>query len=169
MFTVHRANVGITVPKRTTNSTRKVSSGFLLMQFSCSNSQWKWAHFFLNFEGFLEWTSVRKIIYFRPRALLFWKFHFLNWCSGYSLSMMYFFYIFNWRLGTFLDAWKQSMILSIVRHYFVHFKNAHVDEKNTNSSIGKAQNKGIWSLSHFHPHAYLPRQKFQLMGQEQLP
>ena len=60
---------------------------------------------------------------------------------------MYFFYIFNWRLGTFLDAWKRSMILSIVRRYFVHFKNAHIEEKTQTAVLERLR---IKEFDHYH-------------------
>ena len=60
---------------------------------------------------------------------------------------MYFFYIFNWRLGTFLDAWKRSMILSIVQRYFVHFKNAHIEEKTQTAVLERLR---IKEFDHYH-------------------
>ena len=99
--------------------------------------------FFLKFWGVPQVDQCSKNNIFRPRALLFWKFRFLNWCSGYSLSTMYFFYIFNWRLGTFLDAWKRSMILSIVRRYFVHFKNAHIEEKTQTAVLERLRIRNL--------------------------
>ena len=59
---------------------------------------------------------------------------------------MYFF-IFLIDVGTFLDAWKRSMILSIVRGYFVHFKNAHIEEKTQTAVLERLR---IKEFDHYH-------------------
>ena len=125
--------------------------------------------FFLKFWGVPRVDQCSKYYIFQAKSTSILKVSF----SKLMFRLLPIYHVFF--LHFLLTSWHFSRCLKTEHDFvdcatlFCPFYECTYWGKNTNSSIGKAQNEGIWSLSHFHPHTYLLRQNFQLMGQEQLP